>query len=97
MIIIPLRSAVLFPGVTSPITVGRASSVAAASAALRDELKVGFVLQRDAQKDDIGTGDLHRVGTAGTVSRFAGTTDRRHCCSHGRACPSSSEIRERSR
>src|SRR5262249_17357376 len=42
LIIIPLRSAVLFPGVTSPITVGRSSSIAAASAAVRSELKVGF-------------------------------------------------------
>ncbi|MGH8765430.1 MAG: LON peptidase substrate-binding domain-containing protein, partial [Burkholderiales bacterium] len=72
LILIPLRSAVLFPGVTSPVTVGRASSVAAASAAVRDNLKIGFVLQRDAKTDNIGPGDLHRVGTAGTVSRYAG-------------------------
>ena len=74
LILIPLRSAVLFPGVASPITVGRASSVAAASTAVRDSRKVGFVLQRDAKKDDIGPNDLYRMGTAGTVSRYGGAT-----------------------
>jgi len=73
LILIPLRGAVLFPGVTTPITVGRSSSIAAAAAAVREDLKVGFVLQRDAKKDDIGPDDLYRVGTAGTVSRYAGT------------------------
>ena len=72
LILIPLRSAVLFPGVTSPITVGRSSSIAAAHAAARENLKVGFVLQRDPAKDDIAPGDLYRVGTAGTVARYAG-------------------------
>jgi len=72
LILIPLRSAVLFPGVTSPITVGRSSSIAAAHAAVRENLKVGFVLQRDPAKDDIAPGDLYRVGTAGTVARYAG-------------------------
>src|SRR5512147_711639 len=72
LILIPLRNAVLFPGVISPITVGRASSIAAASEAARSDLKVGFVLQRDPQTNDIGPKDLHRVGTAGKVVRYAG-------------------------
>ncbi|HUK03781.1 MAG TPA: endopeptidase La [Burkholderiales bacterium] len=72
LVLIPLRNAVLFPGVISPITVGRASSVAAASEAARSNLKVGFLLQRDPQANDIGPGDLHRVGTAGQVVRYAG-------------------------
>ncbi len=67
LILIPLRNAVLFPGVISPITIGRASSVAAASEATRNGLKVGFILQRDPQTNDIGPKDLHRVGTAGQV------------------------------
>jgi ATP-dependent Lon protease len=72
LILIPLRNAVLFPGVISPITIGRASSVAAASEAARNSLKVGFVLQRDPQTDSIGPKDLYRVGTAGQVVRYAG-------------------------
>ena len=72
LILIPLRNAVLFPGVISPITIGRSSSVAAASEAARNQLKVGFILQRDPQTNDIGPKDLHRVGTAGQVVRYAG-------------------------
>ena len=35
MIILPMRNTVLFPGVISPITVGRPTSVAAAQEAVR--------------------------------------------------------------
>jgi len=72
LILIPLRNAVLFPGVISPITIGRSSSVAAASEAARNSLKVGFILQRDPQTNEIGPKDLHRVGTAGQVVRLSG-------------------------
>jgi ATP-dependent Lon protease len=61
---------VLFPGVISPITVGRASSVAAAQEAVRAEKKIGFVLQRDPQTNDVKPADLHWVGTAGQVVRY---------------------------
>ena len=72
LILIPLRNAVLFPGVISPITIGRSSSVAAASEAARNSLKVGFLLQRDPQSDSIEPKDLYRVGTAGQVVRLSG-------------------------
>src|SRR5512147_849862 len=71
LVLIPLRNAVLFPGVISPITIGRASSVAAANEAARNELKVGFVLQRDPKSNDIGPNDLYRIGTAGKMVRYA--------------------------
>jgi len=71
LVLIPLRNAVLFPGVISPITIGRASSVAAANEAARNNLKVGFLLQRDPQANDVSPGDLHRVGTAGKMVRYA--------------------------
>ena len=72
LVLIPMRNAVMFPGVISPITIGRALSVAAASEASRSQLKVGFLLQRDPQTDEVGPKDLHRVGTAGTIIRYAG-------------------------
>jgi ATP-dependent Lon protease len=72
LILIPLRNTVLFPGVISPITIGRASSVAAANEAARSSLKVGFLLQRDPQKDVVGPTDLYRIGTAGQMVRYAG-------------------------
>ncbi|WP_024303230.1 endopeptidase La [Pseudogulbenkiania sp. MAI-1] len=70
LILIPLRSAVLFPGVLSPVTVGRASSIAAAQEAVKNELQVGFLLQRDPQKTDVGPSDLYWVGTAGLIARY---------------------------
>jgi ATP-dependent Lon protease len=72
LVLVPLRNAVLFPGVISPVTIGRAASVAAANEASRNNLKVGFLLQRDPQVNEIGPGDLHRVGTAGRIVRYAG-------------------------
>jgi ATP-dependent Lon protease len=70
MIIIPMRNTVLFPGVISPITVGRAISVAAAQEAVRSEKRIGFLLQKDAQKNDVRPDDLYWVGTAASVVRY---------------------------
>jgi ATP-dependent Lon protease len=72
LILVPLRNAVLFPNVISPVSVGRATSVAAVREAARAQLKVGFLLQRDPQANDVGPADLYRVGTAGQVVRYAG-------------------------
>jgi ATP-dependent Lon protease len=70
LIVVPMRNTVLFPGVISPITVGRPSSVAAAQEAVRSERKVGFLLQRDPQKNEVGANDIYWVGTAGQVVRY---------------------------
>ena len=70
LILVPLRNAVLFPGVISPITIGRSSSVAAAREAARGDRKVGFLLQRDPQKGTVAPDDLHWVGTAGQIVRM---------------------------
>ncbi|CCJ50953.1 endopeptidase La [Bordetella parapertussis] len=69
-IIIPLRDAVLFPGVLSPVTVHRQSSMAAAQEAVKNERPLGFLLQRDPQKNDVGPDDLYWVGTEGPVARY---------------------------
>jgi ATP-dependent Lon protease len=70
LIVIPMRNTVLFPGVISPITVGRAASVAAAQEAVRSEKKLGFLLQRDPQKNEVRSEDLYWVGTAAQVVRY---------------------------
>src|SRR5690606_18437437 len=69
-IIIPLRDAVLFPGVLSPVTVRRESSVAAAQEAVKTERPVGFLLQRDPSKNQVGPHDLCWVGTEGPIARY---------------------------
>src|SRR5262249_39851792 len=70
LILIPMRNTVLFPGVITPITVGRAGSGAAGRGAGRSEKKVGFLLQRDPQKNEVKPEDLYWVGTAGQVVRY---------------------------
>ena len=70
LVLIPMRNTVLFPGVISPVTVGRPASVAAAQEAVRAEKKVGFLLQRDPQTNDVKPEDLYWVGTAGQVVRY---------------------------
>ncbi len=83
--IVPLRNAVLFPGVMSPITVGRASSVAAVQEAARTEERVGFLLQRDAQKNELTPDDLHWVGTVGQIVRYINTEGAHHLVVQGQA------------
>ncbi len=78
LIIIPMRNTVLFPGVISPVTVGRRGSVAAAQEAVRSERRIGFLLQREAQKDDVRPEDLYWVGTAGQVVRYITGADNAH-------------------
>jgi ATP-dependent Lon protease len=78
MIIIPLRNTVLFPGVMSPLSVGRASSVAAAQEAARSEQPICFLLQHDAEKNDAAPDDVHWVGTAGQVVRYVTAPDGAH-------------------
>jgi len=70
IILIPMRNTVLFPGVISPITVGRPSSIAAAQEAVRSNKPIGFLLQREAGKTDVKPTDLYWVGTSGNVVRY---------------------------
>jgi ATP-dependent Lon protease len=69
IMLVPMRNTVLFPGVISPVTVGRPGSVAAAKEAVRATRPVGFLLQRDAERNDVGPSDLYWVGTSGSVVR----------------------------
>lgn len=77
-IIIPMRDAVLFPGVLTPVTVSRQASVLAAQDAVKTEQPVGFLLQRDPQKDDVGPDDLYWVGTQGPIARYITGQDGAH-------------------
>ena len=78
LILIPLRNAVVFPGVVTPLTVGRAGSVAAAQEAVKSERRIGFLLQRDPQRNEVGPSDLYWVGASGQVLRYLTGADGAH-------------------
>jgi ATP-dependent Lon protease len=86
MILVPLRDTVLFPGVLSPVTVRRPGSVAAAQEAVKNELPIGFLLQRDASKTEVGPSDLYWVGTQGPIVRYiTGQDDSHHIVVQGQS------------
>ena len=78
LIILPVRSAVLFPGMMLPLTIGRASSVAAVQEAVRGERSIGVVLQVDPAVDDPIPDHLYRVGTIAEILRYVTAPDGTH-------------------
>ncbi len=78
LIIVPTRNVVLFPGLIAPLTLGRASSIAAAQHAARSGRKLGVLLQRDPEVDEPKAGDLYAVGTVATILRYMTMPDGSH-------------------
>ncbi|HEY6984201.1 endopeptidase La [Reyranella sp.] len=78
LIVVPMRNMVLFPEVVLPVTVGRASSVAAIQQAVREQRQILLVLQRDPQNNQPGTDDLHRVGTVANILRYVTSPEGGH-------------------
>jgi ATP-dependent Lon protease len=78
IIIIPLRSAVLFPGHVAPITVGRERSVSAAQQAVRDQCQIGLLMQRNPEVAEPTPADMHRVGTVANINRYITGPDGAH-------------------
>jgi ATP-dependent Lon protease len=84
LIIIPVRNTVLFPGMIAPITLGRPEAIAAAQQAVREQRQVGILLQRDAELNEPGPDDLHRVGTVANIVRYlTGPDDSHHIVCQG--------------
>ena len=65
--VLPLRDIVVFPHMIVPLFVGREKSVRALEDVMKDDKKILLVAQKDASQDDPETGDIHSVGTIGTV------------------------------
>src|SRR5438045_9339458 len=70
--LLPLRSAVLFPGVVVPFDVGRTKTLAlaeslAAAIARKEEVYVVAFTQKRSEDDDPGVEDLHPVGTLARI------------------------------
>ncbi len=65
--VIPLREAVLFPEVTSPIAAGRPGTLRAIEAALRNEEKKIFVVSQRENLEDVSPEMLYSLGTVATI------------------------------
>jgi len=78
LIILPVRNAVLFPGVVLPIAISGKASLAAAQEAVRTQRRVGLLLQTDPSVEEPSADALHRVGTAASIVRFITAQDGSH-------------------
>ena len=65
--VIPLREAVLFPGVTSPIAAGRPGTLRAIEAALKTEHKTIFVIAQRENHEEVSPEILYTMGTVATI------------------------------
>ena len=75
LVILPLRNTVLFPSTIMPLVVGRPASLQAIEEAIRQQLPVGFIGQRDPKIEVPQPKDLFGVGTAADVLRMFGLPD----------------------
>jgi ATP-dependent Lon protease len=75
LIILPLRNTVLFPSTIAPLTAGRPASAKGVEEAVRQEMPIGIVAQRDPKVDAPQPKDLYEVGTVGDILRMVSLTD----------------------
>ncbi|HEY5543740.1 MAG TPA: LON peptidase substrate-binding domain-containing protein, partial [Candidatus Binatia bacterium] len=73
--ILPLRNSVLFPYTVMPLTIGRPSSLEAIEAAVRRQLPIGIVAQRDPEVEAPRSEDLYEIGTTADVIRMHSARD----------------------
>jgi ATP-dependent Lon protease len=73
--LVPMRNVVLFPHVLTPVTVGRAKSIAAVEYALNSSAQIGIVLQKDPSTDDPAVDELFGMGTVVNIVRHLSSAD----------------------
>ena len=78
LIIVPVRGMVMFPGIVLPVAIGRPRSIAAVQEAVRRELPIGLLLQRDPEADEPTPEQLYSVGVVATILRYVTAPDGSH-------------------
>ncbi|MFK7900255.1 MAG: endopeptidase La [Cyclobacteriaceae bacterium] len=68
--VLPLRNAVLFPGVVLPITVGRQKSIKLVKESYRGDRLIGVVTQSKEAQEDPSFKDLNKVGVLAKIVRL---------------------------
>ena len=68
--ILAVRNLVLFPGVVSPILIGRETSMSLVKRAEKANIMIGIVCQRDPEVDEPGKTDLYEYGVYARVVKI---------------------------
>src|SRR5690349_19614905 len=78
LVIVPVRNLVLFPGTVVPVAINRDRSLAAAQEAVRNNRKIGFLLQHDPDLQAPTGRDLYTTGTVANIVRYVTAADGTH-------------------
>ncbi len=65
--VVPMRNAVLFPGVTFPISAGRAATLRAIEAAMNTPERLVFAVAQRHDGENVVPADLYTIGTIATL------------------------------
>ncbi|UXP30717.1 endopeptidase La [Reichenbachiella agarivorans] len=68
--ILPLKNAVLFPGVVIPITVGRQKSIRLVKKAYRSNKIIGVTAQKNPLAEDPKEGEIYKTGTVAKILKM---------------------------
>jgi ATP-dependent Lon protease len=68
--VLPLRDMVLFPGVTAPISAGRAGTLRAIEAALKTEKRQIFAVAQRENIEHVSADNLHTIGTVARIGQM---------------------------
>lgn len=68
--ILPLKNAVLFPGVVIPITVGRQKSIRLVKKAYRGSKIIGVAAQKNLKSEDPKEKDIYKIGTVAKIIKM---------------------------
>ncbi len=78
IVIVPVRNMVVFPGMLVPIAIGRKSSISAAQYAVKRELPIGILMQRDPLAETPVPDELSGMGTIASILHYAATSEGAH-------------------
>jgi Lon protease-like protein len=68
--ILPLKNTVLFPGIVTPITIGRDKSIRAVQKAYEDNRLIGVLSQKDVKIESPSARDLYQTGTVARILKL---------------------------
>lgn len=68
--LLPLREMVLFPGVTAPISAGRAGTLRAIEAALKSERRLIFAVSQRENTEQVTADNLYSMGTVARIGQM---------------------------